>query len=156
MQAILISELAIKLIIMKSRYKNLLIGVLGSIFLAVLIYAFFNQSQGVPGNLFVISYLAHLGVLWLGIFAFFVRLFRLAPLPLTIEKILDGINNPGRFFYIFMGTSNLLIGLGAIILNFLGFINRNILFDLWPHIVVGPVLLIDSFVITTNCRQHFS
>ena len=147
--------LAIKIAFMKLRYKNLLKAVVASLLLAVTIYIPFRNSEGVPGNLFVVSILFHLMAIWVGIFAFFLRLFRLAPLPDTVEQFLDGLNNPGRFFYIFMGTLNCLIGVGAVILNIIGLANRNIITEFWPHLVLAVVLLSDSFIFSKEKKQSY-
>jgi len=141
---------------MKLRYKNLLKAVIASLLLAVIIYISFRRSQGIPGNLFVVSILFHLMALWVGIFVFFLRLFRLAPLPVSVETFLDGLNNPVRFFYIFMGTLNTLIGVGAIIMNIVGLANKNIITEFWPHLIIGPVLLIDSFLLPKRSKNSFS
>jgi len=141
---------------MKIRNKNLLKAIVASLLLAVIIYISFRGSQGVPGNLFVVSILFHLMALWVGVFVLFLRLFRLAPLPANVETFLDGLNNPARFFYIFMGTLNSLIGIGAIIVNIVGLANKNIIMEFWPHLIIGPILLIDSFLLPKISKNSYS
>lgn len=141
---------------MKSRYKNLLKAVVASLLLAGIIYIVFCKSEGVPGNLFVVSIVLHLVALWVGIFALFLRLFRLAPLPASVESFLDGVNNPARFFYIFMGTLNTLTGIGAMTMHLIGLANKNIIAEFWPHLIIGPILLIDSFLLPHTSQNSYS
>jgi len=140
---------------MKPRYKNLLKAVVASLLLAVIIYIPFRNPEGVPGNLFVVCILFHLMALGVGIFAFLLRLFRLAPLPVSIEKFLDGLNNPERFFYIFMGTVNILFGIGAIVLYLFGSANKSIISEFWPHLVLAAILLSDSFIISKEKNKSY-
>ena len=126
-----------------------------SLLLAAIVYLLFYKSQGVPDNLFVVSYFLHIIVLGLGILVFFLRLLRLAPLPVSLEKFLDGLNNPQRFFYIFMGTANVLFGVGAIILYLFAGANSSIISEFWPHLVLAAVLLSDSFILSKEKIQSY-
>jgi hypothetical protein len=136
--------------------KNIAWSLLASSLLAVLVLILFYPAQGVPGNLFVVTVLVHLLFLLLGCLTFVLRLFRLAPLPEKLDRFLDPVNNPARFFYIFMGIGNLILGVLPFVLHYLGTVNTGMITEFWPHLPLAAVLLVDSFVIGTAKGKLFS
>jgi hypothetical protein len=138
-----------------SKYRNFLIGLIVSILLVVIVLLLFYPSQGVPGNLFVVTYLIHMLALLVGVILFLLRLFRLAPLPPMLERIMDPVNNPQKFIYIFIGCINLVLGIAALVLCFIGKVNGNMISDFWPHLVLAVVLLSDSLVISKEKNQSY-
>jgi hypothetical protein len=138
-----------------NKYRNLFKGLIASILLVVIVLLLFYPSQGVPGNLFVITYLIHVIALLLGVILFLLRLFRLASLPAMLEQIIDPVNNPQKFIYIFIGCVNLVLGITALVLYFIGKVNSNMMADFWPHLVLAAVLLLDSLIISKEKNQSY-
>lgn len=138
-----------------NKYRNLFKGLISSILLVVTVFLLFYPSQGVPGNLFVVTYLIHMLALLMGVVIFLLRLFRLASLPPMLERIMDPVNNPQKFIYIFIGCVNLVLGITALVLYFIGKVNSNMIADFWPHLVLAVGLLSDSLVISKEKKQSY-
>lgn len=114
---------------MKNKY--LVFAILFSAFITWICFERFYPSEGIPGMLYTISLFAQFTFLIIG--------------PILFVFRISGFLKRDKFIYIFAGVGNIWLSLISFLLFFLGRVEALMIWAFLPNLLVGALLLIDTY-----------